>query len=94
VSAEAHTASADWWAPAAVATVSIGFAFAFSIVSVRLGTVGVAVEVVNDDHTIEPISIQLAQAFTAALNAHDVDALVELFTEDDAGPSVNADRYA
>jgi hypothetical protein len=29
-----------------------------------------------------------------ALNAHDVDALVELFTEMDAGPTITADRFA
>ena len=39
-------------------------------------------------------NIELAQVFTTALNAHDVDALVELFTEADSGPSVTADRYA
>jgi hypothetical protein len=38
--------------------------------------------------------IELAQAFTAALNAHDVDAVVSYFTEADSGPTVNADRYA
>jgi hypothetical protein len=40
-----------------------------------------------------PASIQLAQAFTSALNRHDVEALVALFTEEDAGPTVTADRY-
>jgi hypothetical protein len=39
-------------------------------------------------------AIALAQAFTADLNAHDVDGLLELFTDEDAGPSVTADRYA
>lgn len=38
--------------------------------------------------------IALAEAFTAALNSHDVDALLALFTEEDSGPTVNADRYA
>jgi len=28
------------------------------------------------------------------LNAHDVDAVVELFTGEDAGPAVTADRLA
>jgi hypothetical protein len=39
-------------------------------------------------------SIQLSLAFTATLNAYDVDALVDLFTEEDAGPTVTADRSA
>lgn len=46
----------------------------------------------------EPLSatshIVLAQTFTEMLNAHDVDGLVDLFTEDDSGPTVNADGYA
>jgi len=41
-----------------------------------------------------PNSVDLARAFTSALNAHDVDAVVALFTEEDSGPTVNADRYA
>jgi hypothetical protein len=28
------------------------------------------------------------------MNAHDVDAIVELFTDEDAGATVSADRYA
>jgi hypothetical protein len=39
-------------------------------------------------------NVELAQAFTAALNTHDADALVELFTDEDGGPTVNADRFA
>src|SRR5438093_11040512 len=39
-------------------------------------------------------NIELPQAFTAALNAHDVDAVVALFTDADSRPTVNADRYA
>jgi hypothetical protein len=39
-------------------------------------------------------AIALAQALTVELNAHDADGLIELFTDDDAGPSVNAERYA
>ena len=39
-------------------------------------------------------SIELAQAFTAALNLHDVDAVVEMFSDEDSGPTVNADRRA
>jgi hypothetical protein len=41
-----------------------------------------------------PAGIELAQAFSAALNGHNVEALVALFTEEDAGPTVAADRYA
>ena len=41
-----------------------------------------------------PADIELAQAFTAALNAHDVDAVIELFTEEDSGPTITADAYA
>ncbi len=39
-------------------------------------------------------SIALAQAFNEALNAHDVNAVVDLFTEANSGATVNADRYA
>jgi hypothetical protein len=41
-----------------------------------------------------PPSVTLAKAFTAALNAHDTDTLVSLFTDEDAGPTVSADRSA
>jgi hypothetical protein len=40
------------------------------------------------------VPIQLAQTFTAALNAHNVNAVVELFTDEGSGPTVNADAYA
>jgi hypothetical protein len=40
------------------------------------------------------VAIELAQAFTAATNAHDVDMLVALFTDEDAGPTITADRSA
>jgi hypothetical protein len=49
----------------------------------------------SSEPTSEPgDSITLARVVTGDLNAHDVDGLLELFTDDDAGPSVNADRYA
>jgi hypothetical protein len=48
----------------------------------------------NDGHTEAHPSIQIARALTEALNTHDIDALVELFTEEDAGPTVHADRFA
>jgi hypothetical protein len=43
---------------------------------------------------VEATNLELAQAFTAAVNAQDVDSLVDLFTEEDAGPTVTADRFA
>jgi len=43
---------------------------------------------------VAAVSIDLAQTFTEALNAHDVDAIVEMFTDEDSGPTINADRYA
>jgi hypothetical protein len=41
-----------------------------------------------------PAAIELARAFTAALNGNDVETLVDLFTDEDAGPTVTADRFA
>jgi hypothetical protein len=43
---------------------------------------------------VQPAHLALAHAFTAALNAHDVEALVDLFSDEGAGPTVHADRYA
>jgi hypothetical protein len=76
----------------ALAAASIGLAFGFTLVSIRLDAI--SADAASDTGTELPDSIQLAQAFTAALNAHDVDALVELFTDEDAGPTVTADRFA
>jgi hypothetical protein len=76
----------------ALAATSIGLAFGFTLVSVRFVTISGA-EASNVGSEL-PDSIRLAQAFTTALNAHDVDALVELFSEEDAGPTVTADRFA
>jgi hypothetical protein len=53
-----------------------------------------SVEAANDDRPHALTAVELAEAFTAALNAHDVDALVDLFTEEDSGPTINADRSA
>jgi hypothetical protein len=39
-------------------------------------------------------AVELARAFTAALNARDADALADLFGDAGAGPTVEADRYA
>ncbi len=63
------------------------------LVSICLVTVP-SVEAARNEVTNAPTSIELAQAFTAALNAHDVDAVVGMFTEEDSGPTVNADRRA
>jgi len=41
-----------------------------------------------------PGNVALAETFMAALNAHDVDAIVGLFSEDGPGATVHADRYA
>jgi hypothetical protein len=41
-----------------------------------------------------PVNIELAQALSRAINAGDVDGVVELFTEEDSGPTVIADRFA
>ena len=49
---------------------------------------------VNDGRQATHPSIQAAGAFTEALNTHDIDALVELFTDEDAGATVHADRFA
>jgi hypothetical protein len=63
------------------------------LVSVYLITTASAdaaqVEVTRASSTIE-----LAQAFTTALNLHDVDAVVTMFTDEDSGPTINADRHA
>ena len=79
-------------ATTALAAASTGLAFGWMLVSVRLDTISGAEA--SNIGTEVPRSIQLAQAFTAALNAHDVDVLVELFTQYDAGPTVTADRFA
>jgi hypothetical protein len=79
-------------AASALMTISTGLAVGFTLVSLRLGAISRAEA--SNIRTELPASIQLAQAFTAALNAHDVDALVELFTEEDAGATVTADRFA
>jgi len=72
--------------------VSVVLALGFTQVALRIDTISSSVA--SNVGTELPGSIQLAQAFTAAVDAHDVDALVELFTEEDAGPSITADRFA
>jgi hypothetical protein len=65
-------------------------------VGVMLATTGVSARgsSVELEHQRQPTAIELAQAFTAALNSHDVDALMALFTDDDAGPTLTAERFA
>ena len=77
---------------ALVASVA-GLTFRSTVVLSRVGRVSSA-EASNDTRTEQPANIELAHALTAAINAHDVDALVELFTEEDAGPTVTAERFA
>ena len=67
---------------------SIGLGVGFSVVANRVLTPP------DVEELQVPSGVQLAQALTAALNAHDVDALVDLFTEEDAGPTITADRVA
>ena len=83
-------------APAAVFAIALGgLAFGSAHVFDRLIPVSPAA-VASSVTSSPPNNLALAHRFTAALNAHDVDALVELFTDDDDnnGASVHADRYA
>jgi hypothetical protein len=41
-----------------------------------------------------PVNIELAHDLSRAINSDDVDQVVELFTEEDAGPTLVADRFA
>jgi hypothetical protein len=59
-----------------------------------VATIPAAAEASSDPWTERPDALALARAFTAALDGHDVEALVALFTEEDAGPTVTADRSA
>ncbi len=74
---------------AATAGVSVGA----SLVLARIDSAA-PVEAAKAPRAEGPDAIELAQALTAALNDHDVEALVALFTDEDAGPTVSADRYA
>ena len=83
-------------APTAVFAAALGgLAFGSGLVFDRLMPVSPAA--VETSVTGSPTdNLELAQRFTTALNAHDVDALVELFSDDDEnnGATVHADRYA
>jgi hypothetical protein len=48
----------------------------------------------SDPLDVEPDALRLAREFNSDLNAHDVDGLVDLFTDADSGPTVTADRFA
>jgi hypothetical protein len=83
-------------APAAVFAATVGgLAFGSGLVFERL-IPALPAAVASSVTSSPPNHLELAQHFTIALNAHDVDALVELFTDDDDnnGASVHADRYA
>ena len=83
-------------APAALFAAAVGgLAFGSGVVFDRL--IPVSPGVVGSSVTPSPPNnLELAQRFTATLNAQDVDALVELFADDDEdnGATVHADRYA
>jgi len=84
------------FAPTAVFAAAVGgLAFGSGLVFDRLIPVSPAA-VASSVTSSPPNNLELALRFTAALNAHDVDALVELFTDDDEdnGATVHADRYA
>ncbi len=74
---------------AATAAVTVGT----SVVVARVDSAA-AVGAAKTPRGEAPEAIELAQALTSALNNHDVEALVALFTDEDAGPTVTADRYA
>jgi hypothetical protein len=78
---------------ATIGLLSISMGFVFSAALVR-ETALLEKELSSGPAAQPQDAVALAQALTVELNAHDVDGLVELFTDDDAGPSVSADRYA
>jgi hypothetical protein len=80
-------------AAAMIMLLSVGMGFAFSAALVREATL-LDTELSSRTAAQPEDALALAQALTVELNAHDVDGLVELFSDDDAGPSVSADRYA
>jgi hypothetical protein len=80
-------------AVATILAVSAGVACGFASVLVRVATIPAA-ESSSEAWSEGPDALALARAFTAALDGHDVEALVAVFTEEDAGPTVTADRSA
>jgi hypothetical protein len=75
----------------AAAVAAAGLAFALLSAPIVMAA---PVFAADDLGARRPCGLGLAHAFTAALNAHDVDALVDLFGDGGAGPTVQADRYA
>jgi hypothetical protein len=75
------------------AAIAVTVGFALAVIFARADTSGPALAS-NDPAAQIPGNVALAQAFTAALNAHDVDALVGMFSEEGPGATVHADRYA
>jgi hypothetical protein len=85
----------SWWRRTSLAqTLRAGSAMAAIGIALSLLTAPVAITASLDEHIDVPASIQLAQAFMSSLNEHDVDRVVEMFTDEDSGPTVNADAYA
>jgi hypothetical protein len=79
----------------AVALIIAGTGLAIGVSHASVEPVAIpAAEGASDARSEAPGTVALAHAFTSTLNAHDVDALVELFTDEDAGATVSADRYA
>lgn len=76
-----------------ISAVVVVLAFGFTFVVVRQG-MSPSTELAPERSAEQPASITLALALTAALNAHDANAVAQLFGDEDAGPTVNADRYA
>ncbi len=78
---------------ATLVAASVGLGFGSAAVVVRDGA-ALATDASTAPELQTGDALGLARAVSVELNAHDVDAFVELFTESDAGPSVSADRYA
>lgn len=76
---------------AAILAVSAVTAYGFASVVERVGAMSdAAPESVSEQSD----GVVLAQALTAAINRHDVEEFVGLFTEEDGGPTLVADRFA
>jgi hypothetical protein len=76
---------------ARTAIVAVAAGLAVALVAAHVAPSALA----STDVGAQPLaSPELARAFTDALNAHDVDALVDMFGDAEAGPTVQAERYA
>lgn len=78
---------------AARAAIAVAAGFTLTLLFAHSGAIP-SVMAANDVGAQMPSSVALAQDFTAALNTHDVEALVDLFSEEGPGATVHADRYA